>query len=93
MGFSVSQVRYEVARKIGAASGRPRRRRPAYSTRAEAMLSQALGEAHRHGRDVVQPEDLLVAIVTEPDGRAAGVLNRLRAEGAAGSEGRVPAAF
>ena len=98
MGFSVAQVRAEVARKVGAASGRPRRGRPPYSSRAEAILGAALAEADRQGRSRVEPEDLLVALVTEPGGRAAGVLNHLRGEGEGedtdrGSDGRVPAAF
>lgn len=95
MGFSVSEVRTQVARKVGTTTGKPRRRRPDYSSRAEAILSRALSEAAGDGRSVVEPKDLLVAIVTEPGGRAAGVLNSLREgrEASGGTDGRVPVSF
>ena len=90
MGFPIGQVRYEAARKVGPIKDRERRRRlrPPYSPRAEAILSQAVDEARRNGRPQVGPEDLLVAVIAEPEGKAADVFGRLRAR----SEG-VPASF
>ena len=78
MGFDVRQVRYQAARVVGPTSSRPSRRRPVYSRRAEAILSRALGEAQAQGRRAIEPADLLLAIVTEPEGKAASILTALR---------------
>ena len=55
--------------KSAASTTKPARRRPCYSTRAEIILGRALEEARREGRNVIEPVDLLLAIVAEPEGR------------------------
>jgi ATP-dependent Clp protease ATP-binding subunit ClpC len=78
MGFAVRQVRYEASRTVGPTSTKPSRRRPVYSRRADAILGRALGAAQDDGRSAIEPTDLLLAIVSEPEGRAAALLNTLR---------------
>jgi ATP-dependent Clp protease ATP-binding subunit ClpC len=77
MGYSVPQVRYEAARKLGTRSQRPSRRRPVRSARVEDSLGRALAEAQRQGKGEVDPEDILLALVADPEGKAASILKRL----------------
>lgn len=90
MGFSVEDVRYSTRRSIGSPSGRPSRRRPPYSTRAEVILGHALDEAQANDRKAIEPVDLLLALVREQEGKAAAVLNTLRKPA---DDGKVPATF
>lgn len=92
MGFSVREVRYEAARKLGGHAGKPSRRRPAQSARVTETLERAIAEADRRGRSRVEPEDVLLALVAEPGGKAAGILARLRPSGQ-GDPGMVSAAL
>jgi ATP-dependent Clp protease ATP-binding subunit ClpA len=78
MGFSVQEVRYEAGRKLGRHVGKPSRRRPMFSARVTAILDVARQEASRNSRDRVEPEDILLALVAEPEGKAAAILARLR---------------
>ncbi|MDQ1375104.1 MAG: ATP-dependent Clp protease ATP-binding subunit ClpC [Actinomycetota bacterium] len=78
MGFSVGDVRDEACRVVGRSARKASRRRPAYSVRAEAILERAIREAQAEGRGAVEPADLLLAIVSEPEGKAAAILNALR---------------
>ena len=78
MGFSVRQVRYEAARKLGGQAKKPSRRRPVHSARVSEVLERSRTEALRKGRSQVEPEDLLLALVAEPGGKAATILARLR---------------
>ena len=78
MGFSVRQVQYEAARKLGRVAAKPSRGRPARSTRVDEILERARDEAERLGRERVEPQDLLLALVAEPEGKAAAILERLR---------------
>jgi ATP-dependent Clp protease ATP-binding subunit ClpC len=92
MGFSVRQVQYEAARKLGRQSSKPARRRPARSARVEDILGRARHEATAQGRRTVESEDILLALVAEPEGKAAAILARLRPP-AQGDPGMVSAAL
>jgi ATP-dependent Clp protease ATP-binding subunit ClpA len=78
MGFSVSEVQYEAARKLGRQSSKPSRRRPIHSERVLAILDRARQEADARGDEPVEPEDILLALVADPEGKAASILARLR---------------
>jgi ATP-dependent Clp protease ATP-binding subunit ClpC len=92
MGFSLRQVRYEAAHKLGTLATRPSRRRPVRSTKVTEILDRALHEANAHGRRLVEPEDMLLALVADPGGKASRILERLRRT-AQGDPDMVPAAF
>ena len=92
MGYSLHQVRTETARKLGSVAPKPARRRPVRSTRVTEVLADAMDEAHADGRSLVEPEDMLVALLAEPEGKAAAILERLRPP-AAGDPGMVSAAL
>jgi ATP-dependent Clp protease ATP-binding subunit ClpC len=84
MGYSVAQVRYEAARKIGRSKEKPSRRfRPELSERVEAAVDLALAEAAAAGRERANAEDLLLGLMTDPEGKAARLLARMRNPGAA----------
>ena len=78
MGFSVRQVRYEAARKLGSKAKKPSRRRPVQSSRVTEAFERARREAANKGRTQVEPEDVLLALVAETDGKAASILAKLR---------------
>jgi ATP-dependent Clp protease ATP-binding subunit ClpA len=92
LGYSLRQVRYEAAHKLGTVAGRPARRRPGRSARLIEILDRAMQDARADGRSLVEPEDLLLALVAEPEGKAAAILERLRPP-EQGDPGMVPAAF
>jgi ATP-dependent Clp protease ATP-binding subunit ClpA len=92
MGFSLRQVRYEAAHKLGTVASKPARRRPVRSTRVTEILDRAVQDANAAGRSLVEPADLLLALVAEPDGKAAAILERLRPSGD-GDPGMVSAAL
>ena len=78
MGFSVRQVRYEAARKLGSKAKKPSRRRPLQSDRVTEAFERARHEAAKRGRSRVEPEDVLLALVAESGGKAASILAKLR---------------
>jgi ATP-dependent Clp protease ATP-binding subunit ClpC len=80
MGLPVSDVRAEALRKIGPVLRRvPRRFRPPRSERVEAVLAAAAADARNEGYEAVDAEHLLVALLADPEGKAARLLHRLRA--------------
>jgi ATP-dependent Clp protease ATP-binding subunit ClpC len=77
MGFSPLQVRHEAARKLGSPSRRPARGRSSFSPRAEAVLDRAREAAATDGRRLVEPDDILQAMLADPDGVASRILEKL----------------
>jgi hypothetical protein len=81
MGFSVREVRYAAARKLGPVASKPSRGRTSRSTRVIGIFERAMHEAGGAGRTRVEPHDLLLALVAEPSGKAASILESLRPAG------------
>jgi ATP-dependent Clp protease ATP-binding subunit ClpC len=78
MGIPLPQILGELAHSIGRASSKPARSRPQLSARTELVLNRALEDAQRRGRDQVHPEDILVALVADPEAKAGSILKRMR---------------
>ena len=82
LGYPVAEVRYEAARKIGRTKDKPGRRfRPTLSPRVAGVINLALAEAAAAGRERANAEDLLLGLMTDPDGKAARLLARMRRPG------------
>jgi hypothetical protein len=76
-GASAQRVRALIEAIVGFGDPAQAKTAPSPSPLARHALELASSEARRHGRDVMQGEDLLIGLVAEADGLAAGVLATL----------------
>jgi hypothetical protein len=76
--ISADAARAEVVKRVGEGEEEvaPSMRRP-FTPRAKRAMEKALGEARAAGRRVITPEDLLLAIASDPKGTGGEVLEAL----------------